>query len=61
MARYINGLSYAIQDELVVQHVTSFNEAYQLALRVEEKLNRRSKKDPMRGTVELVVGDSHEE
>lgn len=46
VARYINGLSYAIQDELVVQHVTSVDEAYQLALRVEEKLNRRSKKRP---------------
>ena len=46
VARYINGLSYAIQDELVIQHVTSVDEAYQLALRVEEKLDRRSKKRP---------------
>jgi len=49
-ARYINGLSYAIQDELVIQHVTSVDEAYQLALRVEEKLARRSKKRPMGGS-----------
>ena len=28
VARYINGLSYAIQDELVIQHVTSVDEAY---------------------------------
>lgn len=46
VARYINRLSYAIQDKLVVQHVTSVDEAYQLALRVEEKLNRRLKKRP---------------
>jgi len=49
MERYINGLSYAVQDELVIQHVTSVDEAYQLALRVEEKLARRSKKRPMGG------------
>ena len=46
VARYINGLSYAIQDELVVQHLTSVDEAYQLALRVKEKLSRRTKKRP---------------
>eukprot|EP01018_Ginkgo_biloba_P033771 Gb_09537 [translate_table: standard] len=46
VAIYINGLSYAIQDELVIQHLTSVDEAYQLALRVEEKLARRTKKRP---------------
>lgn len=40
MARYINGLSYAIQDELVIQHMMIVDEAYQLALRAEEKLAR---------------------
>jgi len=44
MDKYINGLSYAIQDELVIQHVTTVDEAYQLALRFEEKLARHSKK-----------------
>eukprot|EP01018_Ginkgo_biloba_P022918 Gb_33052 [translate_table: standard] len=46
VARYIKGLSYAIQDELVKQHLTSVDEAYQLALRVEEKLACRTKKRP---------------
>lgn len=47
VARYINGLSYTIQDELVIQRVTLVNEAYKLALRVEEKLSRHSKKRPI--------------
>lgn len=46
VARYINGLSYAIQDELVIQHMTLVDEAYQLALRVEERLTCHSKKRP---------------
>lgn len=37
-ARYVNGLSYAIQDELALQSVDNMNKAYQLTLKVEEKL-----------------------
>lgn len=46
VAIFINGLNYAIQDELVIHHVTSVDEAYQLALRVEDKLARQVKKRP---------------
>eukprot|EP01018_Ginkgo_biloba_P034936 Gb_00235 [translate_table: standard] len=50
IARYVNGLNFSIQDELVIQHVTTMDEAYQLALRVEEKLARHTKKRPMIGS-----------
>lgn len=33
-ARYVNGLSYTIQDELALQSVDSMDKAYQLALKV---------------------------
>lgn len=39
---YVNGLKFAIQDELIVQMMKMVEEAYRLALKAEEKLNRRS-------------------
>ena len=35
--RYVNGLKFSIQDELSMHHVNSMEEAYQLALKAEEK------------------------
>lgn len=42
--RYVNGLSFTIQDEMTTQLVTTVDKAYQLDLRVEEKLARQSRK-----------------
>ena len=36
IARYVNGLSYAIQDEFNVPNFHSVVEGYQVALRIEE-------------------------
>ncbi len=38
----MNGLKYDIQDEMSLLSPKSVEEAYQCALKVEEKLNRRS-------------------
>jgi hypothetical protein len=40
-ARYVNCLKFSIQDELNMQRVRSVEEAYQLALKVEENLNQQ--------------------
>ena len=40
-ARYVNGLKFSIQDELSMHRVSSMEEAYQLALKAEEKKNRK--------------------
>ncbi len=37
VARYVNGLKFSIQDELGMYHVNCIEEAYQLALKAEEK------------------------
>lgn len=39
--RYVNGLKFSIQDELRKHHVNNMEEAYQLALKAEEKHNRQ--------------------
>ena len=39
--RYLNGLSYEIQDDFTILNFHSVVEAYQVALRIEEKLLRR--------------------
>jgi hypothetical protein len=41
VARYMNGLRLEIQDELSLLSPNTVEEAYQCALKVEEKLNRR--------------------
>jgi hypothetical protein len=41
VARYINGLRYKIQDELNMMSVRIVEDAYQFALKVEEKLARK--------------------
>ena len=54
VARYMNGLKFDIQDEMSFFSPQSVEEAYQCALKVEEKLNRRNnsrkgKGQPYRG------------
>ena len=41
VARYLNGLSFDIQDELSLVSPTSVDEAYQYALKVEERIQRK--------------------
>ena len=40
-ARYLNGLRYEIQDEMSMVTIRTVEYAYQMALKVEEKLSRR--------------------
>ena len=39
--RYINGLRYDIQDEIILLNLTTIEDAYQVASKVEEKLLRK--------------------
>jgi hypothetical protein len=41
VARYLNGLRYDIQDELSMVTIRTVEDAYQMALRAEEKLSRK--------------------
>jgi intein-encoded DNA endonuclease-like protein len=41
VSRYINGLRYEIQDDLSMMSVRTVEDAYQFALKVEEKLARK--------------------
>jgi hypothetical protein len=41
VARYLNGLRYDIQDELSMLTIRTVEDAYQMALKAEEKLNRK--------------------
>jgi hypothetical protein len=41
VARYLNGLRYDIQDELSMLTIRTVEDAYQLALKAEEKLSRK--------------------
>ena len=41
VARYMNGLRYEIQDELNLATIRTVEDAYQLALKAEEKLIRK--------------------
>lgn len=41
IGRYVNGLCLNIQDEITLLNFRSIEEAYQSALKVEEKLSRR--------------------
>ena len=54
VARYINGLRYEIQDEISLLNLKTIEDAYQAALRAEEKMlrkqNQRNRsKSPARG------------
>ena len=42
VARYINGLRFNIQDEVGMLNISSVKDAYQYALRAEEKLKRKN-------------------
>ena len=51
IARYINGLIFDIQDELGLLSLRSVEEAYQVALKAEEKLMRKqSQKEKVRSS-----------
>ena len=51
VARYVNSLRFDIQDELSLLSLTSVEEAYQVALKDEEKLMRKqSQKEKVRGS-----------
>jgi hypothetical protein len=41
VARYVNGLKYHIQDEMSTHYFRNVDEAYQVALKVEENIDRR--------------------
>jgi hypothetical protein len=41
VARYLNGLRYDIQDELSMATIRTVEDAYQMALKAEEKLSRK--------------------
>ena len=41
VARYLNGLRYDIQDELSMTTIRTVEDAYQMALKAEEKLGRK--------------------
>jgi hypothetical protein len=41
VARYVNGLRYEVQDELSMMSVRTLEDAYQFALKAEEKLARK--------------------
>jgi hypothetical protein len=50
VARYLNGLRYDIQDELSMVTIRTVEDAYQMALKAEEKLSR---KQSQRGEAEV--------
>jgi hypothetical protein len=39
--RYMNGLRYEIQEEISMMYVSKVEDAYQAALKAEEKLDRK--------------------
>lgn len=49
VARYLGGLKFSIQDEFAAVNPRSVKECYQMALRIEEKLKRRSERHNARG------------
>ena len=64
VARYINGLRYEIQDEISLLNLTSIEDAYQAALRAEEKLlhkqNQRNRgKNPSKEGGTFEIGRAH--
>lgn len=49
VARYLGGLRFNIQDELVIANPKSVEDCFQLALRAEEKVKRRQEKSTRGG------------
>jgi hypothetical protein len=43
VARYINGLRYEIQDEIILLSLRTIEDAYQVAFKEKEKLSRKNK------------------
>ena len=41
VTRYINGLRYLIQDDLSMMSVRTMEDAYQFALKAEEKMDKK--------------------
>jgi hypothetical protein len=41
LSRYMNGLRYDIQDEMSMMIIRTVEDAYQMALKAEEKLSRK--------------------
>lgn len=46
VVRYINGIAFNIQDEMSMLRVSIVEEAYQYALKAEEKMRRRQSNNP---------------
>ena len=47
VARYINGLRYDIQDEIILLNLKKIEDAHQAALKAEEKIQRQqNQKEP---------------
>lgn len=44
--RYINGISFSIQDEMSMLNISTVEEAYQYALKAKEKVKRRQQNNP---------------
>jgi hypothetical protein len=51
VARYVNGLKFMIQDELSTHYFHSIEEPFHIALKLEEKLDRRKQNFKGRGRV----------
>ena len=49
VARYINGLRYDIQDEISLLSLKTIEDAYQVALKAEEKMLRKQNQRKLRG------------
>jgi hypothetical protein len=41
VVRYMNGLRYKIQDEMIMMTIQTVEDAYEMALKAEEKLSRK--------------------
>jgi hypothetical protein len=60
VARYINGLRYDIQDEISMATVRTIEDAYQIALKAEEKLARKQSQQNRGRSLNRGKGVSHD-
>jgi hypothetical protein len=58
--RYINGLRYEIQDEINMMSVRTVEDAYQIALKAEEKLSRKQSQRGRGRSVNKGKGVAHD-